>query len=318
MKGFEGDEPPPKIVILVPTRDGQVSVETHKSLSRARRGIDGAVIFSSRLDVVSARNALAADALLIKEHTPSVEFALMVDSDAWWPSGTIESMCQAMRAHPDFDVMTGYFCERRPFFPAGAFSRINVPSSIIPYDGELETASQLFVTRFNCGDVVEVEAVALHFAMVRLSLVARLGNGPFDVHDGALSGEDIAFCTRVRSVGGRIACHTGLPVGHVDVRSGLTFFPLAPPCRITSTSSIECDNRPFEFIRNEWNDRDIREGRSYGEAVDRAHRRAVAAWGSVWGWTGYAYEQAKSNDLARTVSICSGSLDVSFTDLSRS
>lgn len=272
------------IALLMPTRDGQLSLETHTSISMNCDGFTFVDVATSRLDIVSARNELARRVIEERNRFSGLTYALFVDNDAWWPPGTIVAVHTAMESNPSIDVMASYFSDRMPFFPAGAFPKLGVPSAILPENVDLPQDLNLDIVRFSLGDIVEVKAVAFHFVMVRISLLERLGACPFSVSTDAVYGEDIVFCERVGAIGGRIACHTGALVGHVDIETGFVFFPLSPPCRIVGDAVVRCDDRPRQQIWAEWWARDIHANRPYGIAVEAAHNRMKMTYGNVWGW----------------------------------
>jgi len=80
----------------MPTRDGQMSTETHLALQSNSGPLQMLNIIEARRPVVDARNTLAQRLLEAKrEGQYALNYALWVDSDAWWPPGTIARMLSA-------------------------------------------------------------------------------------------------------------------------------------------------------------------------------------------------------------------------------
>ncbi len=211
------------VLVLMPTR-GQICVETQLAIENNMREVPHLLVRQARKPIVEARNTLARFALhLQKENpfafTPREWFALWVDDDAWFPPGLPATMLQCMRepCYAGLDALFGQFGTRMPYAPVAAWRRPRDPSSF-PKVG------------IDCrpGDVVEVAEAGFHLVLMRLSLLQKLGENPFDLYD-PIESEDIAFCRRAKAVGARFAVGMGFPVLHIDPRDGTAYQPGMPP-----------------------------------------------------------------------------------------
>jgi hypothetical protein len=272
--------PPGKVLVLcMPTRDGQVSIETHFALKAQGGPLPVVTLFEARKTVVEARNALAANVLRLRELGFDFDFVLWLDADAWWPPQTIERMMQTLAARPDVDILTAFSGERGPFSGASAFIGMN---TIQPHDVRVVGDPPPIECYFTHGDVVEVDRASFHFLLMRAELLERVGPKPFDLSAGTGYGEDFCFCDRVRTIGGKIACDTGAIVAHVDVESGYAFIPLKRPGRIDGNAFVFADDpRSDDEIFREWEPkrRMSRRDRKYGADVEARFLRIGHAIG---------------------------------------
>ena len=208
--------PKPAILLGLPTR-GAICTETFNALQAHHDGFRMAPITSARMPVVEARNLIAAKMLEASKtcpwpQKPSEWFCVWVDSDAWWGPKTIAQAVAILTARPEIDLLAASFCTRVPFAPRMAWQSANDSESYPKPGIDCEMRS-----------LVEIEVCAFHFVLHRVDLLERVGPNPFEP-DG-LCGEDIAFCRRVRSNGGRIFCAPGLIVAHVDPNDGAAYVP---------------------------------------------------------------------------------------------
>lgn len=256
--------------VLLPSRDGQVSFETHLALASNCDGLTMLNIMQARTPVIEARNALAEKVLYAKQNMNlRADFALWCDVDAWWPPGTLTRMLSVMQSRPDLDILTAYSCDRKPFCSAAAFRMFgDVPHATIPH-GVTTLEPTPASLRFNMGEVVEVDATSFHFVMMRTSLLERLGPAPFNLRPNARFGEDMEFCFRAKQAGAKIACDTGSVVAHVDTENGLAFVPNNRPGRVDGNRfGIVPDPRSDLDILRAWDLVNIRQNRRYGAQVD--------------------------------------------------
>lgn len=199
----------PALIVCMPTR-GNVTIETVMALSRMDR-VPVTMRTTSRLGVVEARNKLAEMALAAPEkagYEPAEWFVLWIDSDAFWPVGTVATMLETLQRCPEVDILCGFF---------GPRSALSNPTARYA-DGHWVKPG----TDCNFGEVVEIARTGFHFTMHRLSALEKMPEKPFT--DAAGEGEDYAFCAKARQAGLRIWVHTGLPVAHIG-DDGFAYLP---------------------------------------------------------------------------------------------
>lgn len=261
------------LAVLMPTRNGQMSIETHMALWSNSDLIPMLFITESRLPVVDARNSLAQKAVDAKrKHGMDINFVLWIDDDAWWPAGTISRMLATLRARPDLDMLAAYFSDRMPFCAPGQFRIPDVAryegQVLLPHDG-VPTCWQPGDVVFTPGDIVDVDITGFHFVLMRIGLLECMGSAPFAVPRGSAWVEDFSFCLRARELGAAIACDTAAIVAHVDIDNGMAFAPYGRPGKIDGNQFVFLpDPRTNEEIQAEWVGKNIRADRRYGGEVD--------------------------------------------------
>lgn len=242
-----------RVIVLIASRR-QPRAETLSALQSNMDGVSHVVVGVSGLPVVDARNHLATKAIELSRDA-SYRFALFIDDDAWWRSGTLTTMLRAMREYPAIGVLLGYFSARGPNLPANAAFRWWACDHYARkwcYNHPAALTSNVPKRLANCmaGEIVHVERSSLHFALVRLPLLKRIGQTPFDVPcyemapgaevritpeygfpNNAVLTEDFAFCDRVVEAESTIAVATGCPIVHIGrgEHDGWGYYPMAPP-----------------------------------------------------------------------------------------
>lgn len=92
---------------------------------------------------------------------------------------------------------------------------------------------------YKVGDVIDVDVTGMDFTLIRTRFLEDMakkveppffktgpGNLPYDElgkNQLITYTEDVYFLHKVRAVGGRIGVHTGVKVGHYDVKSGMIY-----------------------------------------------------------------------------------------------
>lgn len=264
------------LAVLMPTRDGQMSIETHLALNSNSGPMPMLNIVESRLPVVEARNSLAQKLLQAKREWQYVlNYALWIDSDAWWPPGTIARMLQIMAQRRDLDMLAASSSDRKPFCSGGQFvMHGGLPMVLIPHGTRAPIGMQS-CPRYTPGEVVEIDATSFHFVLMRTSLLERVGPSPFNVPDTGFYAEDMQFCFRAKKAGAKVACDTGSIVAHIDIENGLAFIPNQRPGKVNGNEfGILVDARTDEEILAEWELKNIRANRRYGADVDSMLQRA--------------------------------------------
>lgn len=155
---------------------------------------------------------------------PMPPFVLACADDAWWSIGTVETLIAELREHPEVDVVVPMLSVREANKPCAAWRETGVG------------AEQMSVG-MNCApnSLVAIQWADLHVALVRTSVLPRMGEDPFRP-DGPFF-EDLTFCKRLREVGGTLALSTHVEAAHVDADSGLAFFADKPAAVITGPDS---------------------------------------------------------------------------------
>lgn len=69
----------------------------------------------------------------------------------------------------------------------------------------------------------------MHACAVRTSALRAVGPEPFAM---TTTGEDLAFCARLRERGFKIGCAPALTFAHIDTVTGFAYLPLMPPGKI--------------------------------------------------------------------------------------
>jgi len=199
-------------IICTPTR-GTMVLQTHLALAFNVKGVPQIQVTAERQPVIEARNGLARQAQIVAESFPFIprEFVVLwADDDAWWPEDTFPILSKMFRAETSYDAICGYFGPRMPRAAAAAFR----------VDGTWPRPGVDCVE----GSVVPIVRAGFHFFGHRLSVLERLGPNPFGDERNTTS-EDFYFCDRMTELGMRIGCATGMPVAHIDAKSGLAFIP---------------------------------------------------------------------------------------------
>jgi len=180
------------------------SLTTRCLVELARRPDVSGFIFvgggAGRLD--NARNTVARRFL-----AKSSPWLLTVDTDMVFSSEDFE----ALRSVADKDtapiVSGAYFVDEYP--PRLCAARVE--------DGHIRSISE-----WKDDEVEDVEYVGAGFMLVHRRVLLELGDQPYrqdiTAPDGALVGEDYAFCTRARLAGFPVKVHTGAFIGHVKPR----------------------------------------------------------------------------------------------------
>jgi hypothetical protein len=240
------------------------------------------LLLESGRPVEEARDALARRIL---ELDPVPEIAVLLDDDAWWEPGAVETLVRTLAALPGVALLAGWFSARVPYETAMAR---RVAGDIAT---ELSLADVANAARTGGSEtVVPIEECGLHACAIRTSALRALGDAPFALEPHR-SGEDLAFCERLRARGFALACAPAIAFAHVEEETSLAYAPGVTPFKIVD--GIACSLTPAELAHvpsgetMEVRDRDGRTvvafvqprhpgpRRSYGPALDgRAAQRA--------------------------------------------
>lgn len=207
--------PRPLLLVLMPTR-GAMTIETHLALTANMDGLAYVFCHVARKSASEARNELAQIALARLrqcDENAAGQFALWVDSDSWWPKGTILRMIQQMTMDRRFEIVFGYHSERRPH----------------AYPQAVRIDSSRFEPPVSPCGLEEVGNAGFHFALMRGDVLESIDSNPFDRI--GINSEDTSFCVRARHQGIRLAMDFSSPVAHID-DFGYAYLPYTEPLRV--------------------------------------------------------------------------------------
>lgn len=111
-----------RLIVLMPTR-GTITLETQLALSNNMDSCKYVIETVSGKPVVEARNELVRRAQSIvraDSRFAGTWLVLWIDSDSWWPSGTISRIINDLRPHSEFDIVFGCHTTRRPYWVPSA------------------------------------------------------------------------------------------------------------------------------------------------------------------------------------------------------
>lgn len=233
------------LIVAIPSR-GAMCMETFLTVECNMVDAPPRFIATAlRLGIIEARNLLVKIVKNAHKHAPIAAenfWALWLDDDCWFPAGTVTKMLAIMSKHKEIDMLVGHYGPRQ----AGCMPHLHR----LPGKRERKTAH---------GKIVELEKGGLHIALHRIELLDRLPSAPFSPLPPDHIGEDFAFCKRIRDAGGRIFTPLDLPIGHVDHRDGLVYFPGCAPAQLVDMNTFVFTEKPALAI----------EERSYGAQLDR-------------------------------------------------
>src|SRR3990167_3588135 len=134
----------------------------------------------------------------------------MVDTDMVFQPDTLSRLRDDADGQT-YDMLSALsVTRRRPFHPIVLRLAVDPVASGQAYDALKPPYG---------GKVLDVDTVGTGFTLIRRSVFDRMKEQLgidrwfFDFGQGGL-GEDTCFCQRVKSIGGRIAVHTGIGIGH--------------------------------------------------------------------------------------------------------
>jgi len=220
--------------ICMPSR-GAISVPTHVYLANynvfGNRAAFGRVEqhIPCNMSVISARNAcLVAVEEFMAQQPDKEHWVLWMDDDMDPPINALavmksaivstEKMVEEGQSENAIGVLSGKCCRKEDYDQGLLFS---------PKHKE-----QMFpVVDYTDGDIVEVEWCGLGYTLHRADWLLKLEKPYFTGNDGGAQ-EDHDFTEKLRTAGAIPYVHTGLPIGHFEIRKQKHFFPyLMPPVK---------------------------------------------------------------------------------------
>lgn len=194
------------LISCCPSR-GSISAETYFSaLSDGFAGRPYIVRMVVGKPVDEARNELAEIALqIIRGPLPWEADEVLVhwhDDDATWSTAVMDRALQYMRDDRRVDLLSGNFCQRRPFAPSEFFTSVEATGN---------------------ENLVPISSAGFHWVLMRASVLKRVGPSPFTPL--YMMAEDISFFKRASEAGVAMFMAKDLLVGHVDSDRGIMYLP---------------------------------------------------------------------------------------------
>ncbi len=222
----------PHILTCIPTF-GTVSIEFVTAFGRLQFPVNGicpSMIIKGQ-EIGMARNSFVQKVL---EMEPRPEFLFMFGDDMlpkWDAAVTLfEEISKG-----EFDCLAAlYYWKGNPPVPlTWREDRVGRPIPGVHYQ---------------IGEVIECDTVGMDFTFIRVSALEKMtypyfqtGPGQSEMNQAqkdlnwlgwgdvanskgvTLYTEDVFFCRKFRAAGGRVGCHTGVRVGHLDIKNGIVY-----------------------------------------------------------------------------------------------
>jgi len=213
---IEGDYQRPHFLVCIPTL-GMVPIHFVVAFARLQMPVNCRTqsLVITKTEVGEARNYSAEFVLNMK---PRPDYLLFVGDDMLPPWDAVIKLFQEMRTDK-WDVLAGLYYIKQEELPIPIIWRKDVPMWLEPY------------VHYTPGEVVPVDVVGMDMTMIKPSVFEKVSfpwfrTGPTLAPDGKTvvsHTEDTFFCDKVREAKLKIGCHTGIRVGHYDVRTGMVF-----------------------------------------------------------------------------------------------
>lgn len=170
------------------------------------------------MEVGVARNYLAEYALKMK---PRPEFLLTIGDDMLASWNSLLLLYEEMRKG-EFDVLSALYYMKADQYspPMPVMARDDIEGYILPH------------VHFIPGQVIEVHLTGMDFTIIRTDMFDNLGSPPWfktadstNIEDKETGGltiftEDAFFSKKVKEKGYKMGIHTGVRIGHLNVRTG--------------------------------------------------------------------------------------------------
>lgn len=203
---------------------GMVPIEYHVASSRLQFPVNGRAqsMIVKKYEVGKARD-LCVDHLLRlpEENRPEYMFFFGDDMIPEW-DGLIRLYDEMVTGK--WDVLTGlYYIKAEP--PVPLTWRNDTIGWMMPG------------IHYKVGEVIDVDVTGMDFTLIRTSFLQKMaeqverpffktGPGPFpyqSIEQIVTFTEDVYFLAKARKCGGKIGVHTGVKVGHYDIKSGMIY-----------------------------------------------------------------------------------------------
>ncbi len=175
-------------------------------------GVDAVVIRQE--EIGRARNLVMERVLSVpQEQRP--EFIFFFGDDMIPGFDCLLNLWEAARKDPTWDVLAALYYVKQDYWPVPILWREEVPGPL--REGE----------HYQAGEVVASDICGLDFTLVRPEIFEKIPppwfkTGPTETETGGiwLHTEDAWMVRKVKDAGGKVGVHTGVRVGHLDVRTG--------------------------------------------------------------------------------------------------
>lgn len=167
--------------------------------------------------VFTTRNSLAAH---VREAGLEFDYVLWIDDDNVLDAEGFERLRFALDSHPEAAMVAAWsWCETDQFQYGAMISagQLTDRGTCVPFTPDE------FVAPLKSGEPIECGYTGFPAVLMRGSLLRQLGPNPFapivsDVFSWGYSGEDYAFCQRVRAAGLKVFVLPALQVPHLKLR----------------------------------------------------------------------------------------------------
>lgn len=195
-----------KIMIAVPCMD-TVPVGFVESLINMAKPEGTAINFHPNSLVYDSRNLLSLCAM-----ENDFDYILWLDSDVMCPPDTIQRLLDDMNDH-DADIVSGLYVSRKHPPSPVIYNNLDVPGR----DETGRIISKLFTyDDYPINQFFQVAACGFGCVMTRTSLFRKVWDKfgpPFAPYPW--SGEDVAFCYRLKQLNIPIYCDSSISCGHI-------------------------------------------------------------------------------------------------------
>lgn len=210
------------LIIAIPTL-GMVPIEFVVGFSRLQMPVNGSAesFVVIGMEVGKARNHVVEQILQKPiESQPRYIFFIGDDMIAPW-DGLIRLHEEAEKG--GWDCLTGlYYWKGEP------------PTPLAWRDDHV--GRMLPGRHFGVGEVVWVDVTGMDFTLLRTETLRKIEPPWFQTGPGHVSGlaggtgegvvvytEDVFFCKKLKQVGGTVGVHSGVRVGHLDIKTGMVY-----------------------------------------------------------------------------------------------
>jgi hypothetical protein len=170
------------------------------------------------MEVGVARNYLAEYATRMR---PRPEFLLTIGDDMLASWNSLLILYEEMRKG-EFDVLSGLYYMKADQYapPMPVMSRDDIDGYVLPN------------VHYIPGEIIEVQLTGMDFTIIRTDMFDNLGPPPWfksadssNIENKETKGltiftEDAFFCQKVKEKGYKMGVHTGVRIGHLNVKSG--------------------------------------------------------------------------------------------------
>jgi len=131
------------------------------------------------------------------------EYLLWIDSDQVFAPDSLIKLLKVMEKRDEIDIL-GALVFKRTYPHLPTMYEVN----------KFEKNKYTSITNWKRDSIVECDAIGHGFTLVRRRVYTKLSK-PFYKFENEL-GEDLYFCREAKKAGFKIACHTGVVVGHLS------------------------------------------------------------------------------------------------------